>query len=179
MKRKSLYYIDIDDYNSSLLRYDYNENRVYRATVDNAPTLLFLLPIEYTNDQFLVGIDRKAVIVQWNGRSSKATRIRTLFEVDCGTSNVFNDIKTDNYGRFYGGTKSVPSCDTNIKPTGAFYSYERGKCLKKLFGNVAISNGLTWNKKTNKFYYVDSCTYDLKEFDYNPINGIICKCTSL
>lgn len=164
--------MDISDFNSSLLRYDYDEDRVYTATIDGARTLLFLLPIKCTKDQYLVGIDRKAVIVRWDGRSPKATPLRTLFEVDCGlTSNVINDIKTDARGRFYGGTKSVESCDTNNPPTGSFYGYEKGKCLRKFFENVYISNGLTWVRSTNKFYYVDSCTYDIKEFDYNPKTG--------
>lgn len=171
---RSLYYIDIHNYNSSLLRYNYDENRVYTATIDGARTLLFLLPIECTKDQFLVGIDRTAVIAKWDGRSPKATVIQPLFELDCGTSNVINDIKTDERGRFFGGTKCVESCDTNDAASGAFYGYENGKCLRTFFDNVFISNGLTWVRKTKKFYYVDSCTYDIKEFDYDPKTGNIC-----
>lgn len=178
---RSLYYVDIHDaenYTSKLLRYDYDENRVYSATIDGAQTLLFLLPIECTKDEFLVGIDRTAVIAKWDGRSPKATVIRPLFELDCGKSNViFNDIKTDERGRFYGGSKVVQKeeeCTGNSEPIAAFYTYESGKCLRKLFGNVTISNGLTWVRQTNKFYYIDSCSYDIKEFDYNPKTGDIC-----
>lgn len=148
---------------------------MYEAFIAGAPTLLFLLPIKWTENQFLVGIDRKAVIVEWDGRLPTATPIQTLFEVDCGTLNVLNDIKTDSYGRLYFGTKSVESCSTNTPATGAFYTYEEGKCLKKLFGNVFISNGLTWVPQTKKFYYCDSCTYDIQEFDYDPETGRICK----
>ncbi len=176
-----MYYIGINDsenYTSSVLRYDYDENRVYTATIDEARTLLFILPIDCTKDQFLVGIDRTVVIAEWDGRSPKASVIRPLFELDCGLSNVIiNDVKTDERGRFYGGTRSVEkgeACVTNSGPIASFYSYESGKCLKKLFDNVTISNGLTWVRKTNKFYYIDSCTYDVKEFDYNPRTGDIC-----
>ncbi|KAG4066364.1 hypothetical protein HA402_000588 [Bradysia odoriphaga] len=79
------------------------------------------------------------------------TVTQALFELDCGTSNVINDIKTDEFGRFYGGTKCVESCDTNQQATGAFYGYEKGKCLRKFFENVFISNGLTWQMSTNLF----------------------------
>lgn len=175
VKTRSLYYVDIAGNASSLLRYDYDENRVYKATIEGAPSLLFLLPIKCTKDQFLVGINRSAVIVRWDGRSPKAIPIRTLFEVDCGTTNIFNDIKTDAHGRFYGGTKSVEQCGLDEPATGGFYKFEKGKCLKKFFGNVSISNGLTWVRKTNKFYYVDSCAYDIKEFDYDPETGDLCK----
>lgn len=167
--------MDIAGYNSSLLRYDYDENKVYQATIDNAATLLFILPINCAPDLFLVGIDLNAVIVYWNGRSPKATVIWTLFKFDENPSNVINDIKTDEHGRFYGGTKSVESCDTGKAPTGAFYRYHKHKGLQKFFGNVYISNGLTWVRDTNKFYYADSCTYDIKEFDYNPKTGNLCK----
>lgn len=173
-KTQSLYYLDIDDANSSILRYDYAENRVYRATVEGAPILLFILPIKCSNDQFLVGINRQAVIIQWDGRSPKATPIGTLFEVDTGTSNRFNDCKTDAHGRFYGGTKSVDTCD-GTTPTGSFYKFEKRNGLKNLFGNISISNGFTWARKTNKFYYIDSCAYDIKEFDYDPKTGDLCK----
>lgn len=170
-----MYYIDIAGNDSSLLRYDYDENRVYQATIDGATTLLFLLPIKCAKNYFLVGINLKAVIAYWDGRSEKATVIRTLFEVDENSSNVINDIKTDSRGRFFGGTKSVESCDTGTPPTGAFYRYHKNKGLEKLFGNVYISNGLTWVHKTKKFYYIDSCTYDVKGFNYDPKTGKLCK----
>lgn len=176
----SLYYVDIhdsDEYKSSLLRYDYDENHVYSASIDGARTLLFLLPIEDTKDQFLVGIDRTVVIARWDGRSTKATIVRPLFELDCKVSNtIINDVKTDERGRFYGGTRSVEKgepCVSNDGQIASFYRYESRKCLKKLFGNVTISNGLTWVRTTNKFYYIDSCTYDIKEFDYDPGTGDI------
>lgn len=171
---RSLYYVNINGDNSSLLRYDYDENRVYEATIDGAQTLQFLLPIECTKDRFLVGIGKTAVIAKWDGRSPKATVIRPLFEVNCGTSNVFNDVKTDERGMFYGGTKAIDPCYTDKPASGGFYGYQNGKCLRKFFGNVFISNGLTWVRKTRKFYYVDSCSYDIKEFDYDPKTGDIC-----
>ncbi|XP_055306534.1 regucalcin-like [Sitodiplosis mosellana] len=168
-KTRSLYYVDIAGYNSSILRYNYDENRVYVATIDDAPNLLFILPINCAKNYFLVGIGLKAVIVYWDGRSAKAKRCWTLFEIKENATNVINDIKTDERGRFYGGTKSVDPCGG--MPTGGFYKYNKLKGLHKFFGNVSISNGLTWVRQTNKFYYADSCTYDIKEFDYNPENG--------
>lgn len=35
--------------------------------------------------------------------------------------------------------------------------------------------GLTWNVKTNKFYYIDSMDWDIKEFDYDLETRNICK----
>lgn len=170
---RSLYYVDIAGYNSTLNRYDYDEDRVYQARIDNAPTLLFLLPIDCSKNKFLVGIDNKAVIVTWNGRSPKAKVQQILFELDKGTTNVINDIKTDSRGRFYGGTKSTEDCDVEDSGESAFYTYRKGEGVKKFFGNVHISNGLAWVKQTNKFYYIDSCAYGVTEFDYDSETGDI------
>lgn len=38
-------------------------------------------------------------------------------------------------------------------------------------GNIGISNGLTWNEKTKKFYYIDSCDVNVKQYDYNLETG--------
>lgn len=40
---------------------------------------------------------------------------------------------------------------------------------------VFSRTGLTWNEKTNKFYYIDSVDLDVKEFDYDPKTKNICK----
>lgn len=42
-------------------------------------------------------------------------------------------------------------------------------------GKIGVSNGLTWNKDGTKFYYIDSCDLDVKEFDCDPKTGNICK----
>lgn len=144
-RTRSLYYININGPNSTFARYDYDENFVYQASIDNVPSLLFILPLKGTKNQFIVGIERSAVIVKWDGRSAKAIVLRKLFEVDQHSStNYFNDVKTDPFGRFYGGTKCVESCETNDRPSSGFYRYDKEKGLRKLFGHVFISNGLTW-----------------------------------
>lgn len=175
VQTQSLYFINVDGVNSNLNRYDYGENKVYRATIDGAPILLFILPINNWADSFLVGIQNKVVITVWDGRSPKATIIGTLFKLGTNSTIRINDVKTDNYGRFYGGTKNVAGCDTNEIGESSFYNYQPYKGVKKFFDGVKISNGLTWVRQTNKFYYVDSCSYDVKEFDYDPKTGDICK----
>lgn len=58
---------------------------------------------------------------------------------------------------------------------GALYKFTKDGVFHKLKSNIGISNGLAWNEKTNKFYYIDSCALDVKEHSYNPVTGEICK----
>lgn len=174
---RSLFFTNIADENSTINRYDEREKRFFGAKIDNAPNLLFIIPTDCGPNKYLVGINNRAVIATWDGRSPKAYVERVVFTLDVGTKNVINDVKTDQCGRFYCGTKAVPECGQSSYSgkLGGFYRYTNNGGLRELFDNVDISNGLTWVRSTNKFYYVDSCKYDVVEFSYNPQTGGISK----
>lgn len=57
---------------------------------------------------------------------------------------------------------------------GTFYRYIKGEGVKDLLHNIHVSNGLAWNEKEKKFYFIDSVKYDVKEFDYDLKTGNIC-----
>lgn len=173
---QSLYYIDIDGPNETILRYDYSENKTYGATVDGVPLMTFVLPVEDTVDEFLVGTKRSGQIIRWDGKSPKGEFVRTVFEVEKNiTTNRFNDGKSDPAGRFFGGTQRLAECDNSCKtPNASLYSYDQSNGLRRVLKDIFISNGLTWIKKsvsTYTFYYIDSCTRYLLAFDYDIRSG--------
>jgi len=57
--------------------------------------------------------------------------------------------------------------------SGSLYSLAEGEEVKVLKTNVSVSNGLAWNEQKKKFYYIDTCQLDVKEFDYDPDTGNI------
>lgn len=175
---QNLYYIDIYGTEYSVLRYSLTENKTYGATIDGEPNVSFIIPVAGTTDQFAVGIGRRVGVIQWDGESSKAKLLRVALQVEDGPEfkeNRFNDAKADPSGRLYAGTMHVENCDLFELSHGAFYKFAANESLVKLREPVRISNGLAWNEKTNKFYYIDSCDLDVKEFDYDPATGNICK----
>lgn len=58
---------------------------------------------------------------------------------------------------------------------GTFYRFTGKEQFVPLKNSIGVSNGLSWNEKTNKFYYIDSVDHDVKEFDYDPKSGNICE----
>lgn len=58
---------------------------------------------------------------------------------------------------------------------GSLYKYSSENGFDKLKSNISVSNGLTWNEKAKKMYYIDSCDLDVKEFDYDSVTGALCK----
>lgn len=47
--------------------------------------------------------------------------------------------------------------------------------VKRHLTNIGISNGLAWNTKTNKMYYIDTLFPGIYQFDYDHATGHICK----
>src|SRR5687768_4895216 len=68
-------------------------------------------------------------------------------------TNRFNDGKCDPAGRLLAGTMDLNEKDN----TGSLYSFD-GKNIKTLFGDVCVSNGLTWSPDHKTFYYIDTPT---------------------
>ena len=81
----------------------------------------------------------------------------------------FNDGKCDPRGTFWAGTMAY-SCE---KGAGILYEFDgKGKVKQKIM-NTTISNGLVWNDVNTKFYFIDSLTYEVHEYDYDINTGDI------
>lgn len=178
-KSASLYYVDIYGTEYTILRHCPAENKTYGANIDGEPIVTFIIPVHGTYDQFAVGLVHSVGIIRWNGKSSRAKLIRTALTVENCTefkNNRFNDAKADPYGRLFAGTKREEGCKDLITPTygNLFrFSVDQPAVTLNKPNTVRISNGLAWNEKIKKMYYVDSCALNIKEYDYNPHTGDI------
>lgn len=171
---QSLYYCDVSG--ASILRYDYKENKVYSATIDGENIIAFIIPVADTTDEFALGLGRRVAKVRWDGKSPKATLNSIAFEVESDkTDNRFNAAKADPQGRFYGGTMRSEKFDLFEIAAGAVYKHVKGDGTKEVLNNIYVSNGMAWNETNNKCYYIDSCKFDVKEYDWNPSTGDLCE----
>lgn len=94
-------------------------------------------------------------------------------------TNRWNDAKADPAGRLFGGTMRLEECgDIFEAAEGSLYRVARDQPLANLKTDVGVSNGLTWNERTGKFYFIDTCTLDVKEYDYDVKTGEICECSN-
>ncbi|XP_055308567.1 regucalcin-like isoform X1 [Sitodiplosis mosellana] len=172
--QQSLYYCDVYGNDSAILRYDFDENKVYAAGIDGELVTPFVIPVANSSNEFAVGLDRRVGIVQWDGKSPKATLDSIAFEVDSDKSNNrFNAAKADPAGRFYGGTMlSEKTGDVLQNAAGKVYKYIKGdNSPQVVLDNIYISNGMAWDQNNNKVYYIDSGKFDVKEYDYDPSTG--------
>ncbi len=86
--------------------------------------------------------------------------------------NRFNDGKCDPAGRFWAGTMRI---DEHMKIfTGSLYSLESDRrVIKRLGGDIGVSNGIAWSKDATRMYFVDSPRRVIYQFDYDQTSGEI------
>ncbi|KAG5674344.1 hypothetical protein PVAND_004319 [Polypedilum vanderplanki] len=171
---QSLYFVDI--LGPAIFRYCYKNREIYRATIkDKEETRIgFIIPVDNNTTEFVVGLGKELTIIKWDGKSVQATVVEVLAKVDSNIDEYrINDGKCDPHGLVYFGTMGDPIDKTlSEKLPGSLYRYDvLSKSLVNMRDRIGIGNGLTWNEKLGKFYYIDSVTRNIKVFDYDSLSG--------
>ena len=85
------------------------------------------------------------------------------------TGNRFNDGKCDPGGRFWAGTMAYE----NPTNQGSLYRLDTDLSVHRIFGDVAISNGIIWSLDHTTMYYIDTLRKNVRAFDYADDTGDI------
>ena len=83
--------------------------------------------------------------------------------------NRMNDGACDRAGRFFAGTMA----SDESPGAGALYVLATDRQVTRLLTGVGISNGIGWSPDDQRMYYIDSLTYRVDLFDYEPATGAI------
>lgn len=85
------------------------------------------------------------------------------------TNNRLNDGKVDRRGRFIAG-----SMDTMEEgPNGALYRLDPDLSLHKLDDKIIVSNGPCWSPDSKTFYFADTWSGEIWQYDYNLATGSV------
>lgn len=79
-----------------------------------------------------------------------------------------NDAKADKKGRIWFSTMMD---DGISEPEGALYCLNEKEIIFQ--EKTKLGNGLAWNKKNDKFYFIDSILHKVFVYDFDLENGII------
>lgn len=83
--------------------------------------------------------------------------------------NRFNDGKCDPVGRFWAGTMAMDATGKH----GSLYCLDRDGRVRRMLGDIGISNGLAWSLDGSVMYYIDTITSAVLAFDFDLENGAI------
>ena len=81
----------------------------------------------------------------------------------------FNDGKCDPVGRFWVGSMAM----NEKQGTASLYMMNDQHQVKKMLGNVTISNGIVWSLDQKTMYYIDTPTMQIQAFDFDVATGDI------
>ncbi|MGN8644922.1 SMP-30/gluconolactonase/LRE family protein [Gracilibacillus sp. HCP3S3_G5_1] len=134
------------------------------------------------NDTFRIDQMVGAVVVAEDGRLVLAAENGFYFyNTDTGQmteihnpeadrpENRFNDGKVDPAGRFWAGTMQKKGND----PVGSLYCLDDALEVEKKLSELRTSNGMAWDMKVKKMYFIDTPTRNIYVFDYDVENGSI------
>lgn len=172
---QSLYYVNVDA--GQIHRFCYKTKKAYKAQIEGETLAGFVIPVKGHKDWFAVGSGRRVIIVQWDGYCETAQVVGTLFKVQQNDErfegNRFNDGKCDPRGRLFAGTMRYVDNELEFR-YGQLFKYDNGS-VELIKTDVGISNGMAWNEKAKKFYYIDTADFEVKEYDYDFETGTPCK----
>lgn len=163
----SLYFADV--FGKLLVRYSYEENKIYPTSVNGLDLAGFFIPTEKQTDLFLVGANDSAVIVEWDGRSTTASAVCTLFSIPAGINSALVGPTGDIYVGSYGPKFCSEKADFSL------YDYTSNGRLITVSDDFVATVGLAIDAKLGILYQLDGCTRAITAFPWNPFNGRLCK----
>ena len=84
-------------------------------------------------------------------------------------ANRFNDGKCDPAGRLWAGTMAYD----NPTDQGSLYRVDTDFNVTKILGGIGISNGIVWSADQSTMYYIDSMSYKVRTWNFDPESGDI------
>ena len=85
-------------------------------------------------------------------------------------SNRANDGAVDPRGRLFQGTISNTEPGA---PVAALHRVDADGSARRVVSDVSISNGMGWSPDQSTMYYIDTLTFRVDRFDYDPDTGEI------
>lgn len=120
---QSMYYADYITYGnqSSIYRYDYNNQTVHAAYIEGKEEVVYFLPVKqcgsdsesyvYKNNLYMAGAQHDNFLVSWDGYTPVIKVIKTVFSVEVEYPSSKMDLSKQNErGDFFGGTTTDQYC---------------------------------------------------------------------
>ncbi|XP_072381758.1 regucalcin-like isoform X2 [Diabrotica undecimpunctata] len=170
-KKQCLYFVDIIE--STICKYVPSTKKLTKAKIDNY-NVSIIIPVKDRDNEFIVTLNNSIALVEWDGESTNISSLKKIYEVDAGTSNVFNDGKCDKTGRIWAGTMgaSPTSIGELVQGKGTLYSFSNNTATPHR-GEIGISNGIAFDYRLGKMYYTDSFSFRVDQYDIDINQGKI------
>lgn len=162
----SLYFANY--YGTLLYRYSLRDNTTQTITVDGLTYPSFFIPVNGSNDQYLVNTNSSVYLLKWDGRSEYAQIEQPVFTlspdatIDTGYTSSAGELYTGSSGYYCVG-----------EPTQSFYRYTRANGLETIGSNFSSTVGSAIINNT--LFQLDGCLQILSAWDVDPQTRVLSK----
>lgn len=166
--------------NGTIINYDLSTNTIYEVLIPGIKTPGFIIPLKCKPGQFICGNHLSTTKIQWNGIDPMGYILQETFTVQASPEYAENNYlagKASPECKFYGGTYRTQMCSNEPPTHGGLYRYSKCKGVKQLAIDFKVTGGFDWNANGDKFYFVDACNKNIREYHYHKKTGRICKST--
>lgn len=153
-----------------IYRFDYKENKVCTATADGLSIPTFLVPVRNSSTHFVASAGSSLVVVEWDGRSNRATVVDTVFSLP--PDQLLNSCFVTPNGDMYIGTYGPTLCSAPKMP---YYHYSADGGLVEITSDFRSTVGSFLLAKSKQMLQLDGCGMDLNVFNWDPDAGNLCK----
>lgn len=112
----------------------------------------------------VIGLASGAKFVTTDGREFNLPSWRQITPDAPGIPVRWNDAKISPHLQLYAGTMAF---DATAGAGGLYRINSTGQNIDELISKVSISNGLDWSPDSKKFYYIDTLTYSVTQYDHD------------
>lgn len=127
------------------------------------------MPVDGSDREYIVGANRTAILIDWDGTSPKARKVRDLFSIPNGLSTVLAGPTGNLYVGSYGPTYCAEP------PIYPLYQYTSCGCIAQVADDFIGITGTAIDKKRNIFYVIDACSKLLTSFKWDAKTGKLCR----
>lgn len=115
--------------------------------------------------------------VEENAQMSWEVELEQLFVrfAEEKDGNRCNDGKCDPEGRFFVGTMAIDQSGPESRRAGKLYCVQKDGSYQVVERDIGISNGLAWDVRNHRMYYIDTLTQEVWAYDYERESGLISK----
>lgn len=161
-----------DSVNQCLYWVDIEGKQVHKYDANTKEDVEYLVPdlvgcaAKTESGKLLIGIKKELALLDL-----LSGHIETLKTIEDGLEYTrINDGKCDVLGNFWFGMMNMESDE----PVGGFYRYDKQGRLTKIEAiKATISNGLAWSEEGKRFYYIDTPTRCIRQFECDVEAGRI------
>lgn len=158
-KHQSFFWVDIENGKLFQMTFPSQEVKTFKFSGRLAVAL------EGKGNELILGLDRSLIRFELEtGKQEKLLELEQEFPL-----HRFNDGKVDPRGRIWIGTLST----LFTEGAGSLYCISEDLSVEKKLSNLTISNGMAWTEDQSTFYFIDTPTQQIQEFDFDAVTGTI------